>query len=337
MTELADEGVAVRAGEVLARFDDSSLRRELVGLRRDAALARADLDVLRHAVLPLEQAERETAAAEAREEAEEDAGLLEDLRALLADDLVSPREIAAQEARAQRRREAARREARRAELTVAFLHPARLARAQATLDAAGQALALAEERLQNCTVRAPADGVVVHPPLHVGREYRAARVGDTLFTNQPFVEVQDLRNPVVDFLVPEAEVEGVRPGAPVRVRLPAVAGLERSGSVSAVGPVAQAVPGRPAWEKFFRARAALQGPPGPLRAGMTARAEVRTAHRDRALLLPRTAVWWAGEKPLVRVRTAGGLATREVRLGAGNAGAFEVLAGLEAGERVLLP
>ena len=57
-------------------------------------------------------------------------------------------------------------------LTTKYLHPLKLERAQATLDAAAQELALAREQLTNCTVTAPSGGMVVHRPLHLGTEYR---------------------------------------------------------------------------------------------------------------------------------------------------------------------
>ena len=83
------------------------------------------------------------------------------------------------------------------------------------MEAAEGELELARLQLERCVVRAPSAGVVMLPPVHVGGEYRPARVGDTLIRNQPFMALPDVGDWVGVFLVPELELGLMREGGEV--------------------------------------------------------------------------------------------------------------------------
>ena len=56
------------------------------------------------------------------------------------------------------------------QFTEAYLHPAELARARATLAAAQQALTIQKDQAEACDVRAPGDGTVLYLPVQVGAD-----------------------------------------------------------------------------------------------------------------------------------------------------------------------
>ena len=46
--------------------------------------------------------------------------------------------------------------------------------------------------------------MVVYRPLHLGVDYRTVRVGDSIYFNQPFMAIPDMRDVVVECSVPES-------------------------------------------------------------------------------------------------------------------------------------
>jgi multidrug resistance efflux pump len=128
---------------------------------------------------------------------------------------VSEQELAQQQLKVDQLRAKAEKLETQLQLTREYLHPSALERARATLASAEQELKLARKQLENCTVLAPADGVVVYRPLNVGGEYRTARVGDLIFKNQPFMIIPDMRDLVVECQIPEAELSRLEVGREV--------------------------------------------------------------------------------------------------------------------------
>ncbi len=336
IVELAPEGVPVRAGDLLVKFDSSQVERDLLKLRRDAQLARSDLERIEKAELPLELRDLEAQQLEARTSYEAERQYLEDSRGLLAEELVSEQEIEQQKLKVDQLRAEVEKLDQKIALTRDYLHPAARERARATLAAAEQELALAERQLATCSVAAPSDGVAVYRPLHVGGEFRTARVGDSLYKNQPFMILPDMNDLVVDIQIPEAELSRVEPGREVRVSPLSYPDLALRGRVESVGSMATTVMDRPGWQRFFRAVIGLLDTDPRLRSGMSVQAEVLTYAAPRALLIPRNFVRMEGGRAYARVAGAGGAATdREIKLGWGDFRHFEVLEGLRAGDRIV--
>lgn len=335
---LAPEGAQVQDGDRLVEFDSSAVERELVRQRRDLALARSDLETLKRAKQPMELQELTTALMALENDVQSEEGFLKESELLRADDLVSETELEQQRQRVrqlQARRASAEEELR---LTREFLHPSALDRAQATLDAADEALRQSEQQLANCIIRSPRAGTVVHTPLHIGAEYRTVRVGDMVYKNQPFLEIPDFSNLVVRCAVPEAALSGIAIQSPVTVIPVAFPDLWLKGRVDHVGSMAQAEPGRTEWQRFFSVVVALDDLDPRLRTGMSATCQVLSYRNASALSIPRRAIQWIEGSPRVRVKTPTGKSEeREIQTGRANAREFEVLSGLVEGDEVLLP
>ncbi|MBU1692999.1 MAG: HlyD family secretion protein, partial [Verrucomicrobia bacterium] len=168
LVELTLEGARVKRGDLLVRFDSAQIESDILKLERDVALARADLESLENAKIPLEIRELEVNLANARSEAEAEQQYLEDSRQLLEEGLISEQEVRQQEAKVAGAGAQKERLTLQLDLTKKFLHPSALERARATLASAEQDLRLARERLANCTVTAPVDGLLVYKPVHIG-------------------------------------------------------------------------------------------------------------------------------------------------------------------------
>ncbi len=338
IVELIPEGTLVAAGERLVRFDPGGLERELIALEREERLAQAQWRGLERGELPLKRAEVEGVLADAEWAHAEALAVLAETEALFAEALVPETELRQQERRA--RQAAARLEAARLQRQVTRdeILPAALARAEAARDAAVRELALLRAERDQCELTAPAAGVVVHTPLHVGGEYRAVRVGDTVYRHQPFLLVADMGDLVARCMVPEAELSRVTPGASAEITPQAFPELRIPAEVATIGSMAQTLPGQPAWQKYFPVTLRLAHGDGRLRSGMTVQARIESARREEALLLPRRAVRWTESGPVCRVDLGGGR-TREtpVVLGLADAARVEIREGLEPGQRVVVP
>jgi multidrug efflux pump subunit AcrA (membrane-fusion protein) len=104
-----------------------------------------------------------------------------------------------------------------------------------------------------------------------------------------------------------------------------------------VGALARGSVERPFEGRRFDILLALNSPPAELRPEMTARVEIRLAERADALRIPINAVFDgpSGEKIALLVRGTGS-DTRVLKLGVQDDLHYEVLAGVEAGDRVRL-
>lgn len=337
IVELAPEGMQVETGDLLVRFDSSSVERDLVQIERECASAAADLERMEKAVLPLELRDLEAQLLEAQGNYETERRYLEDSRQLVEEDLVSPQEVEQQQLKVEELKAKQEKLSTQLELTQRYLHPNALARARVTLAAGELELTMMRTQLSNCTVVAPAPGVVVYRPLHVGGEYRTARVGDAIFKNQPFMILPDMRELVVECQIPEAELARVETGREVTITPLSFPDLRLNGRVESVGSMASTVADRPAWQRYFRVLIGLSDNDPRLRSGMSVMTQIQSYQRAQALLIPRPAVRRENDATFVWVEHKGRRERRPVVLGWANLYQYEVIEGLSPGDQVVVP
>ncbi|HEX6198949.1 MAG TPA: efflux RND transporter periplasmic adaptor subunit [Thermoanaerobaculia bacterium] len=231
-------------------------------------------------------------------------------RSLRADRISSEQEVLEAEAAA---REAA-----------AELAAAREALRLLGLDAAAiETLSWEDPRAAEVAVRAPFAGRVVAREATLGE---LVTPEDTLFT------VADLSQVWLWIDLYERDLAHVRPGERVEVRLDAWPEETFTGELAYVAD--QVDPAT----RTVRARVDLPNPDGRLLPGMFGRVALASAAgaEEPALAIPREAVQRDGEESIVFVQTGPGrFERREVALGRATDELVEVLAGLEAGERVV--
>lgn len=333
---LTKEGAQVRAGDELARFDSAELERELLKLEEDYALAESERESLINAVIPLELGELTMELQKFSEAVAAEKQYLKDSVELAAENIVSQMEVDQQRAKVAQLEAEKGGIQKRLALNEQYLHPARLQRAEAKLHAASAALELAREQLRNTTVHAPAGGLLVYKPLHIGGEYRTLRVGDALHANQPFMVIPDMEDLVLRGLIPENELARVTPGQSVVMNPQAYPDLRLEGMVEAVGAIAESAPGQPKWQKYFSVLISIDNKDARLRPGMSATAHVISAARDNTLLIPRRAVSWRNGQAYTDVKEALTVTELEISVGVADETHYEVLAGLHGGEMVVL-
>jgi HlyD family secretion protein len=337
VVEIIPDGAEVHEGDTLIRLDSSDVENELVKVNNDLARSRAELEALEKADIPIERADIEARLGELRALAEAEQQTLADTRDLVERKLLSRRELEQQESRLAVAKAKADQLASQLKLTIDHLHPARLTRARAARDAAQRQYDSACRQLSNAVIRTPAAGLVVHLPVPIGTEYRTVRVGDSVFPNQPLLCIPDLREFVAQTFIPEADLARVSTAAPARITPLAYPDLPLAATVETISATAQARPGYPAWQKYFRVTLRLQQADPRLRPGMSVAIDIQSHVRPDAVLLPRRAVQWENGRPSCRVPATRHTESRPLELGVGNDSFFEVLGGVKPGERILLP
>jgi HlyD family secretion protein len=290
-----------------------------------------------NAKLPLELRELEVRLSEARRQVTNEVEALKDIRELRQEELVSEQDVKQQEAKASAARAQADALAQQRDLTLRYLHPAAVERAQATLSSAAQDLALARTQISNGVVRAPSGGVVAYKPLSIGGEFRTVRVGDTVFKNQPFMTLSDMSNLVMHGDVPEAELSRTQAGFAAVVEPMAYPDATLTGKVEFVGSMARSVAGRDSSQRYFSVRIRLDGTDARLRSGMSARARILSYCQPRAVLVPRAAVWWEGGRAFCSLWKGSRAEKTALTPGMADDMQFEVLNGVRPGDRIVMP
>jgi multidrug efflux pump subunit AcrA (membrane-fusion protein) len=334
--ELALEGAGVSKGDVLVRFESSALEREVAKLERDCALAISELTSFKNARIPLELRELDMDLIEIRSTLNSERQYLDASIQLATEGLVSEQEIEQQKEKVAEITTQLQTLEMKLQLTKEFLHPSELKRVQAKLASAEQELQLAREQVQNSAVQAPTDGIVVYKPLHIGGEFRTVRVGDRIYQNQPFMLLTDMNDFVVHLEVPEGELTRVQEGEDVFIQPLAYPDVKLSGILEAIGSMAQTMPGQPVWQKFFHVVIGLEDVDTRLRPGMSVTAHVLSYYHPDTVLVPRVAVRWETDKPFAEVATSSSRETREIELGMANEQNYEVIAGLNLGDEVII-
>jgi RND family efflux transporter MFP subunit len=139
----------------------------------------------------------------------------------------------------------------------------------------------AQERLERTMVRSPIEGVVATPHIEnlVGRKFKFG---------EPFADVVDNSQAVVDVAVDQADLGLVAAGENARIKLDGFPARTFEGQVVVVSPLGR-LDGD---SRSFYARVAVPNPSGVLRAGMQGRGKVSAGwHPAGQVFFRRPALW----------------------------------------------
>lgn len=187
-----------------------------------------------------------------------------------------------------------------------------------------QALAsaqLAQRELADTRIFSPTDGLV---------DVRAVEVGEPVQVGASLVTLQAVHGLRVQTWVSEADIARIRAGAPARVTVSGLAGREYAATVEWVGVNADPATGN------FPLKLILTGDTDALRPGMTASAQLQGISVPDALLLPEQALVDRNRRRMVFVVEDGVAHLREPLLAAGFSNRLQILAGLAAGDKVVV-
>ncbi len=175
------------------------------------------------------------------------------------------------------------------------------------------------------TVRAPFDG-------RLG--IRMVNIGSDLNSGSPIVSLQAVDPIYVNFQIPQRSLSSLQKGLQVRLTTDAVPNATFNGLLTAISPEVDVS------TRSVRVQATLENTGGKLLPGMYAKVQVVLPEVKRVLAVPATAISYAtyGDSIFKIVENDEGALIAEqsfVRLGEARGDFVEILAGVEAGDRIV--
>ena len=212
---------------------------------------------------------------------------------------------------------------------------AKVQQAQAQVAQAKAAADQATESLAYATIRAPIRATVLSRDVEIGSPVSSIL---NLGANATLVmTLGDIRQVFVRGKVDEADIGRVRLNQPARIRVETFKDRVFGGRVTQISPLGV--------EKdnvtSFEVKVSIDNPGQELKANMTANAEIVLEEHPNALLIPEAAVTYDAQKAASVMMAAPGAKNGRrkvpIKVGVGNGTKIEVLDGLKAGDKLVLP
>jgi RND family efflux transporter MFP subunit len=277
------EGDRVSKGELLAGQEETDARLALAQARATLGVAQATLD---RAQVGEEHARRE----------------LERAQNLLRSGGITDRDFQAAEMTARDSR-------------------AQVKLAEAQVEQARQAVAVAQKRLSDCHIVSPINGEV---------ERKFYNSGSWVDRNVLLYRLVDNQRLELQTNVASSEIARLAAGQKIRFTVAAFPEEEFSASILTISPAVQLQ------NRSVAVRAAVPNPGGKLKAGMFVKGGIIVGMKPAALVVPLDAVWRrVGQASFVYVLEQNRARRREVQLGLEQPQTIEVVAGLKPGEVVV--
>lgn len=204
-----------------------------------------------------------------------------------------------------------------------------------------------QEQVDGAVLKAPNDGLVVYSTsmdsMRWGNDQGPLQVGSRVYPNQSLIALPDTSAMVAAVKVHESLAATVRPGQRATVRVDAAGGERFGGVVESIGILAEQT-GR--WMdpnlREYTVRITLDLPKSEdgkahsLKPSMRCEGEILLGTVNDALAVPVQAVMSEGPMRFVYVTEGGRYARRPIQIGRRSERFAEVVAGMSAGEQVLL-
>lgn len=182
-------------------------------------------------------------------------------------------------------------------------------------------LALLKARLENATIIAPRDGMVIK---------RAVQSGYYTKAGSSIVTLADTTSLLAKAVIGEAQIKDIAQGTTVKVIVESMGNQEFSGIITRISPAAT-VPAR-----TFTAEVTVANPQGLLRPGVFAKVSTPLQARKNVLAVPESALVMKEDQKTVFLVTAEGQARQvTLKLGMIGDGYAEVLEGLKDGDIIV--
>lgn len=327
-------GAFVRQGEVIARLNSkdsrmrlgqaqAALKQSIAGLRQAEArlglrpggnFDSSTIPEVRAANASLEQAQAELRLAEANERRYRDLVETGDVAVSSYDQYRTLRDTA-------RARVNNARQVLESVINLARQSNQVISGAEAAVESARSQVAIAEKAVADTSVRAPYAGYVSNRPIAVG-EYvtQSSIIATVLRTNPIKLQLQ----------VPEAEAPYIHVGMGVSLEVDSYKDKKFAGQVTAVNPAID-----PA-SRAVTIEASVENVDNALRSGMFATAQITRPGANKAVFVPRSAVFSDQNTQSYRVFVIQGdtARLRVVQIGSSEGDTVEILSGVQADEVV---
>jgi HlyD family secretion protein len=315
------EGQKVAKDQILAALTDPALESDIETAQAKVAESRAGVAALEAGGRPSDFTDIQNRLERARFDLQQATTEYETLQRLVEKQAATRLEA-----------QAARDKMRQAELEIAGLEKRRgslvaqpdVAAAQARLQDAEAALALARQRAARSVVRAPIGGVLYG---------LAVRQGGYVTIGALIGNVGRIDRVRVRVYVDEPELGRVAIGEPVAIRWQALPGKELHGTVDRKPSSIEALGSRQVGEVVC----VIDNPGGELPTGANVDAEIRTAVVDNAMVIPREALRHDAAGDYVFALNGETIERRAVKTAVSSVTLVQIAGGLSDGDAVALP
>jgi multidrug resistance efflux pump len=336
LMKLAEAGVTVPAGTVVAEFENRwledhiddqksslTLSESTVNKRRAEIMIEVETEQqsVRVAQANLDKAELDVRTVEVRSEIEAEKLKLavEEMRAVLAQ---VTKEVALKQA----------------------VHEAEMNGLEITVDKRKLHVTRHLRDLEHLKAQTPVGGLIVMESLYRGSgQFEQVQVGDQVNAGTFFMRVVDLSKMVVNGIVNQVDSQRVRIGQKAEVRLDAYPSLVLPGTVTSISAMAGGSGGGMRWQsgrdnyvRTVAVQISIDGMDKRLIPDLSASADIVLTEEEGALVIPNAAIQHSGDKPMVMVRQGEKFVGREIEVGLRSGTEAVVLAGLEAGDEVAM-
>ncbi|MDE0840447.1 MAG: efflux RND transporter periplasmic adaptor subunit [Kiritimatiellae bacterium] len=196
-------------------------------------------------------------------------------------------------------------------------------------------------QISKAKIFAPRAGLVVYVSSTKGSWRRSNQEplaeGQAVRERQELIFLPTASTFLVELKLHESNLDKIKVGLPVRIRVGALPGARFSGVVASIAPLADA---QSSWMnpdlKVYSTEVHIENTSDALRTGMSCEAEVLIAHYPSAVYVPVQSVVRANGEPTVYVSEMGAYVARPVDIGFDNGRMVHVLNGLQEGEIVSL-
>ena len=320
---LVDVGDRVTEGQILAELDKVDLEAQV----REAKATRDGEEANLHAAVAAEAKARIEAANPELEFARRDFGRAQEL---------FKQRIASQQQLddASRAFEVSKNRQQLLDATVQTAG-AQVEQARARVAAAKAALERAEEFLRYATIRAPIAGIVLTRNVELGDAVSSILNMGSAATL--IMTLGDVSSVYIKGEVDEADIGKADCGQHVRTKVEAFPAESFDGVVTRIAPIGKELNN----VTTFEVRVSISNVQGKLRANMTANAEIVLEERKNVLLIPEAALVYDKDKSVSvqRLDTTARQGWRKtpLKIGISNGQRTEVLEGLKASDKLVLP
>ncbi len=216
-----------------------------------------------------------------------------------------------------------------------IIDQAAIRKAELNVSQARLELEEAKEALQELTLRAPIDGMVVYEEIFTTSGRRKVQIGDTPFPGMAIIKIPDLSMMIIKTTVKEADINKIEKGQNVVATVEALEGKTYYGKLTRVAALARR--DESTNTKVFDVEATLDSTgSGELRPGMTCDVTIITGRIQDVLSVPLQSVFQKEDTTVVYVMGSRGPSIREVKVGTQGSDRVVVEEGLHEAELVCL-
>lgn len=181
-------------------------------------------------------------------------------------------------------------------------------------------------------VTAPAGGMLMYANTWRGSKIK---VGDEVGRWMPLIAtLPDLTDLVSEAFVQEVDIKEVKEGQKVRISIDAFPGKKFTGTIKSVANIGQKMPDKEM--NGFKVTIKIDPTTEKILPGMTTNNLIVTQTYERALMVPRPAVFGSDSVKFVYLRTALSTTKQQVETSGENETQFRISKGLQKGDKVLL-